>query len=102
MNPKFRIGQIIHHKKYNYRGLVVSVDSHCRASEEWYQNNRTQPDRDQPWYHVLVHQKDHATYVAEDNLELDSSGLEEIEHSDLESRVGHEPLIPQPGDPRLN
>lgn len=102
MNPKFRVGQIIQHRKYDYLGLIVSVDSHCRADEDWYQNNRSQPERNQPWYHVLVHESDHATYVAEENLEIDSSGLEEIEHASQQSDPRHERLIPLPGDPRLN
>ena len=29
------------------------------------------PPKDQPWYHVLVHDAMHSTYVAERNLEAD-------------------------------
>ncbi|MBS41313.1 MAG: DNA-binding protein, partial [Rhodospirillales bacterium] len=28
----------------------------------------------EPWYHVLVHQAEHSTYVAEKNLETDLTG----------------------------
>ncbi len=76
---KFYIGQIVHHKRYNYRGVVFGFDPECRADEEWYWNNQSQPERDQAWYHVLVDGADHTTYVAQQNLEADSTG-EPIRH----------------------
>lgn len=70
---RYRIGQLIHHRRYGYRGVVVSVDTVCQADDEWYERNRTQPDRDQPWYHVVVDDASHMTYVAQSNLEADAS-----------------------------
>ena len=32
---------------------------------------RSRPPKDRPWYHVLVHEATHQTYVAERNLEPD-------------------------------
>jgi heat shock protein HspQ len=32
---------------------------------------RSRPPKDEPWYHVLVDQAEHTTYVAERNLESD-------------------------------
>ncbi len=52
----FQPGDLVHHKRYGYRGVVVAVDPNCRADDAWYQANQTQPDRDQPWYHVFVHE----------------------------------------------
>lgn len=75
---RYAIGQIIHHRRYEYRGVIVETDGECRAKDEWYQHNRTQPNRDQPWYHVLV-DGGNETYVAEENLELDAVG-ERVEH----------------------
>ena len=72
--PKFKAGQIVTHLKYSYRGLVVESDETCQADEIWYQSNQTQPDREQPWYHLLVDGNQHVTYVAETNLEPDLSG----------------------------
>lgn len=69
----FQIGQIVKHKRYGYRGVVVSVDSECQASEDWYQGNRTQPDREQPWYHVLADGSDQVFYPAQTSLEADES-----------------------------
>ncbi len=67
--PQFQAGQLVRHRRYGYRGVVVEVDTNCRANEAWYQKNMTQPDRNQPWYHVLVHDTETTTYAAEENLE---------------------------------
>jgi heat shock protein HspQ len=75
---QFQVGEIVHHKRYDYRGVIAQADDGCSAPDEWYLRNRTQPDREQPWYHVLVH-GGAETYVAEENLELDPSG-EEVKH----------------------
>ena len=72
---RFRPGAVVGHRRYGYRGVVVDSDPVCRADEGWYQSNQTQPARDQPWYHVLVDGGVHATYVAEQNLMPDPSGL---------------------------
>jgi heat shock protein HspQ len=74
----FEIGQVVHHRRYDYRGVVLAIDPLCRATDEWYESNLTQPDRNQPWYHVLVH-GGQETYVAQENLEVDTSG-ETVNH----------------------
>ncbi len=71
---RFRVGQLIHHKLFPYRGVIVDVDAEFSNSEEWYEMMaKSRPPKDQPWYHVLVHDAEHVTYVAERNLEADSS-----------------------------
>lgn len=77
--PRFSRGQLVRHKRYGYRGVIVEFDSHCRAPEEWVQSNQTQPDRAQPWYHVLVHGATSVTYAAQTSLDEDPSG-ERVEH----------------------
>lgn len=76
----FELGVVVGHKLYGYRGVVVAVDPQCMAGETWYQSNKTQPARQQPWYHVLVHDSGGlSTYVAQSNLFEDLSG-EPVEH----------------------
>ena len=71
---KFQRGALIKHKLYGYRGVIVTHDIECQAGEKWYLSNKTQPPRNQPWYHVLVDQSGGlSTYVAQSNLELDSN-----------------------------
>ena len=78
VETKFHPGEVVHHLRYDYRGVIVERHATCQAADEWYQKNQTQPRRDQPWYHVLV-DGGPTTYVAEENLEPDSSGRP-IEH----------------------
>ncbi len=66
---RFLPGQMVRHKRYGYRGIVVDHDQTCQASDTWYFSNQTQPQRNQPWYHVLVHDSDQVTYAAQSSLE---------------------------------
>jgi heat shock protein HspQ len=77
--PIFRPGQLVRHRRYGYRGVVVDCDPLCRASEAWYRKNQTRPDRDQPWYHVLVHGSQITTYAAQSSLTEDDSA-QPIDH----------------------
>lgn len=72
-------GQLVRHVRYGYRGVVVEVNTVCRAPDDWYEANRTQPDRQQPWYHVLVDGSDNVTYAAQSSLTVDDS-LAPVEH----------------------
>jgi len=81
---QFSVGELVHHRLFDYRGVIVDVDRNFQASEEWYEAvAKSRPPKHRPWYHVLVHGSDHMTYVAERNLEADDS-LEPIRHPLLE------------------
>jgi hemimethylated DNA binding protein len=71
--PAFAVGRLVRHRRYGYRGVVVAWDPECRASDSWYEANRTQPERHQPWYSVLVDGSDQVTYAAQSNLVADGS-----------------------------
>jgi heat shock protein HspQ len=72
---EFSVGQVIHHQRFGYRGVIADVDATFHGSDEWYdQVARSRPPRDKPWYHVLVDGSDSTTYVAERHLEPDQSG----------------------------
>ena len=74
-NAQVSIGDLVHHKLFDYRGVIVDVDPRLMLSDEWYETvARSRPPKDQPWYRVLVHDAIHETYVAERNLEPDTSG----------------------------
>ena len=77
--PKFSPGDLVRHRRYGYRGVVAAVDIRCQADHEWYMSNRTQPDQNQPWYHVLVDGTATTTYAAENNLTDDPSS-EPVDH----------------------
>ena len=72
---RFSVGDIIHHRRFDYRGVVADVDPVFQGTEEWYEAMAaSRPPKDAPWYHVLVHGAEHMTYVAERNLESDGDG----------------------------
>lgn len=79
----FKKGDLVRHKRYGYRGVIVDFDDSCQADDRWYHSNSTQPSKDQPWYFVLVHNSNNVTYAARSSLDFD----------DTEKEVKH-PLIP--------
>lgn len=82
-HAKFFVGEIVHHKLFDYRGVVIDVDSEFQGTEQWYREvARSRPPKDQPWYRVLVHDARHTTYVAERHLEPDEAG-EPINHPNV-------------------
>lgn len=79
-HAKFALGQKIKHKLFDYRGVVLDVDSHFQLSDEWYSKiAKSKPAKHDPWYHVLVHDSAQVTYVAEANLDWDNS-QDAVEH----------------------
>lgn len=82
---RFSVGDLVRHKLFGYRGVIFDVDSRMMLSDEWYEAvAHSRPPRDQPWYRVLVDNATHETYVAERNLEPDSSGAP-IRHPFIET-----------------
>ncbi len=71
--PHFQPGDLVCHRRYGYRGVVVDLDFICQAADRWYLSNQTQPARNQPWYHVLVDRSLTTTYAAQTSLVPDKS-----------------------------
>ena len=71
-HAKFSLGQLICHRLFDYRGVIVDIDSEFAGTEEWYDDMAlSRPPKDRPWYTVLVHDSDQTTYVAERNMSPD-------------------------------
>ena len=65
---KFVFGQQIHHKLFDYCGVIVAVDPCYMGDDQWYEMvARSRPPKEKPWYHVKKTDGRH-TYVAERNL----------------------------------
>lgn len=80
---QFHIGQVIHHKLFDYRGVVIDVDFEYSGSSEWYDAvARSRPPKEKPWYHILPDGTNHKTYVAERNLKTDETG-KPIKHPEI-------------------
>ena len=81
---RFAVGDLVEHRLFGYRGVIVDVDPRFNATDEWYEAMATsRPPKDKPWYHVLVDGTAHSTYVAERNLDADDSAVP-IRHPLLE------------------
>lgn len=79
----FSIGQIVRHRKFAYRGVIVDVDPVYQGTEEWYETVATsRPPKGAPWYRVLVDDAQTMTYVAERHLSA-LSDAQPIRHPKL-------------------
>jgi heat shock protein HspQ len=82
-NAKFKIGQVVRHRHFPFRGVVFDIDPEFNNTEEWYQSipAEVRPHKDQPFYHLLAEnaETEYIAYVSEQNLLPDTSG-EPVRH----------------------
>jgi heat shock protein HspQ len=75
---KFGIGQVVRHRHFPFRGVIVDVDPTFNNTEEWWLAipEPIRPRKDQPFYHLLAENEDshYTAYVSEQNLLPDDSG----------------------------
>ena len=77
-SAKFRIGQVVKHRVYPFRGVIFDVDPVFSNTEEWWQAipEHLRPSKDQPFYHLFAEnaETEYIAYVSEQNLLPDRSG----------------------------
>jgi heat shock protein HspQ len=80
---KYKIGQIVRHRVYPFRGVVFDVDPTFSNTEEWWLSipEEVRPHKDQPFYHLFAEnaETEYIAYVSEQNLLPDTTG-EPIRH----------------------
>lgn len=80
---KFRLGQVVKHRIFPFRGVIFDVDPEFSNTEEWYEAipENMRPSKNQPFYHLLAENAEayYVAYVSEQNLVSDDSG-EPVEH----------------------
>ncbi len=85
-SAKFRIGQVVKHRLFSFRGVVFDVDPEFNNTDEWYEAipAEVRPRKDQPFYHLLAEndETEYVAYVSEQNLLADDSG-EPMRHPQL-------------------
>jgi len=88
---RFRIGQVVRHRLFPFRGVIFDVDPEFSNTEEWYEAipEDIRPRKDQPFYHLLAENAEayYVAYVSEQNLVVDDSG-EPIEHPQVQELFG--------------
>jgi heat shock protein HspQ len=86
---RFSVGQIVRHKLFGYRGVIFEIDPYFMLSEEWYQQvAKSHPPKDEPWYHVMVDNAMHTTYVAQQNMGP-SDSTQPIDHPQIDELLGN-------------
>ena len=77
-HAKFRIGEVVRHRFYPFRGVIFDVDPTFSNTEEWWLSipEDVRPRKDQPYYHLLAEndETEYVAYVSEQNLVADESG----------------------------
>ena len=75
---KFRIGQVVKHRLFPFRGVIFDVDPEFANTEEWWRAipDEIRPSKDQPFYHLLAENgaSAYVAYVSEQNLLPDETG----------------------------
>ncbi|TAK98955.1 MAG: heat shock protein HspQ [Rhodospirillaceae bacterium] len=83
---KFKIGQVVRHRVFAFRGVIFDVDPEFANTEEWLQAipEKVRPHRDQPFYHLLAENETsyYIAYVSQQNLLEDTSG-QPIDHPEV-------------------
>ncbi len=77
-HAKFRLGDVVRHKFYPFRGIIFDVDPVFDSTDEWWESipAEIRPRKDQPFYHLLAEndETEYIAYVSEQNLVPDASG----------------------------
>lgn len=97
---KYKIGQVVKHRIFPFRGVVFDIDPVFDNTEEWWQSipEDIRPNKDQPFYHLFAEnaETEYVAYVSEQNLLPDTSS-EPIRHP----QVAEEFVKDSKGDYRL-
>ena len=69
---RFRIGQVVRHRLFPFRGVIFDVDPEFSNTDEWWKSipENARPRKDQPFYHVFAENESshYVAYVSQQNL----------------------------------
>ncbi len=75
---KFRLGDVVKHRIFPFRGIVFDIDPVFNSTEEWWSSipAEVRPRKNQPYYHLLAEnaETEYIAYVSEQNLLPDETG----------------------------
>jgi len=85
--PIFCIGDVVRHRLYPFRGVIVDVDPEFDNTEEWYDAipEDVRPEKEQPFYYLLAENSEtyYSAYVSQQNLLSDTENGP-VNHPDIE------------------
>src|SRR5581483_8537056 len=75
---KFKLGEVVKHRVFAFRGVVFDIDPVFNNTDEWWLSipENVRPSKDQPFYHLFAEnsETEYIAYVSEQNLLPDTSG----------------------------
>jgi heat shock protein HspQ len=90
---KYKIGQVVKHRVFPFRGVVFDIDPVFNNTEEWYEAipAEVRPSKDQPFYHLFAEnaESEYIAYVSEQNLLPDTTG-EPLRHPQVSEVFEHD------------
>ena len=85
--PVYCIGDVVRHRLYPFRGVIVDVDPEFDNTEEWYAAipEDIRPEREQPFYYLLAENSEtyYSAYVSQQNLLADTENGP-VNHPDID------------------
>ena len=85
---KYKLGEVVKHRVFPFRGVVFDVDPVFSNTEEWWESipEDIRPTKDQPFYHLYAEnaENEYVAYVSEQNLLADDTGLP-LRHPQIEN-----------------
>ncbi len=91
---KYKIGQVVKHRIFPFRGVVFDIDPTFSNTEEWWLSipEHIRPNKDQPFYHLFAEntESEYVAYVSEQNLLPDNSS-EPIRHQQVAEEFEKDP-----------
>lgn len=87
----FSIGQVVKHRLFDFRGVIIDVDPEFDNTEEWWLSipEEIRPVKEQPFYHLLAENEEssYEAYVSQQNLLPDDTD-EPIYHPEVSTLFG--------------
>ena len=95
---KYKIGQVVKHRVFPFRGVVFDIDPEFNNTEEWWESipADVRPRKDQPFYHLFAEnaESEYIAYVSEQNLLPDTSN-KPLRHPQVEPFLSSLPTDPR-------
>ena len=89
---KFKIGQVVKHRLFSFRGVIFDIDPVFNNTEEWWLSipENVRPSKDQPFYHLFAEnsETEYIAYVSEQNLLIDDD-RKPVAHPDIDEYFSH-------------
>jgi len=63
---KYTLGEIVRHKDLGLRGVIIEMDDKFVGTDEMYNEMEdTKPEKNQPWYQVIIDGEEDISYIPE-------------------------------------